>query len=344
MRTIAAAAGVCPMTVSLALRAHSSIPPATRTRIQRIARQQGYAPDPVVARLMHHLGTRRVKRFRANLCALTPAIPTPRPGSYIEVMLSSMRARAESLGYAFSVVDIDDHAGGPDPLRRMLRARGVEGILLTPMNEPRDLTPLLDWGEFSVVSATPSVTRPLFHAVSPNHYDNMMRICAGLAALGYRRVGLAMPRDRDERVHHRWTGAVAWHQLFGANSRIPPLIDDTSPVRMDPGRLDRWLRRWQPDVVVTDLVEADVAGALGRVFAESRRPPLVGMNWHKAEAEAGIDQRVESIGAIAVELVARMIQHGEKGIPPTPHTTSVDGVWKPGSLRRQSGRLRLAAT
>jgi LacI family transcriptional regulator len=210
----------------------------------------------------------------------------------------------------------------------------VEGVLLTPMNEPRDLAELVDWSEFSVVSATPSVVQPLFHAVSPNHYDNMMKLCAGLSDLGYRRIGLAMPADRDERVHHRWTGALAWHQRFGRIGSVAPLLDHSSRTGMDEATLDRWLRRKRPDVVVTDLVERDVADAVRRVFPAANRPPVVGMNWHKAEAGAGIDQQVESLASIAIELVARMIQHGERGVPATPHTTLIDGKWMRGGLRR----------
>ena len=332
LRTIAGAAGVCPMTVSLALRAHPSIPAVTRLRIQRLARTQGYRPDPTVAKLMRHLGTRRSARFRANLCALTPALPFVRPQGYLDRMLRSLRERADSLGYGFSIINLDDYAGPRSRLRRVLRGRGVEGIILTPMSEPRDLSPVLNWDEFSVVSVTPSVLQPHFHSVSPNHYDNMRCVCHELTQSGYRRIGLAIPADRDLRVRHRWSGAIAWHNLYGGATPIPPLIDESSGTDLDRARLRSWLGEYRPDVVVTDLVEEVLAETIRTALPPRSRPGIVGMSWPKPFADAGIDQKVEDIGVSAVELLAGMIQHGEKGAPETPRTTMVDGKWMQGSL------------
>src|SRR4051812_2745536 len=48
IRTLAAEAGVCPMTVSLALRNHRSISAPVRARLQRLAEVRGYLPDPTI--------------------------------------------------------------------------------------------------------------------------------------------------------------------------------------------------------------------------------------------------------------------------------------------------------
>lgn len=328
LRTIARAASVCPMTVSLALRNHPSIPPATRERIQGVAESQGYRPDPTVAKLMGHLARRRPLRHRANLCALMPAATFVRPQGYHDRLQRGLRARAESLGFAFTLVEVTP-GEPPARLRRLLRSRGVEGIVLTPMSEPTDLSAALPWDEFSVVSVTPSVTRPAFHMVSPNHYDNMTRVCLALKAAGHRRIGLALPEDRDLRVRHRWTGAVTWHNHFGGCEPVPPLIDPSSPTAMDPDRLSRWIREHQPDVVITDYVERLVVDCARAVAApRRRRARVVAMSWPNPHADAGIDQQVEEIAALAIDRLAGLIQHGERGIPATPSTAMVDGIWK----------------
>jgi LacI family transcriptional regulator len=315
------------MTVSLALRRHPSIPTATRERIQEVARIQGYRPDPSIAKLMQHLGTRRPLRHRANLCALTPVDPPMRPQGYLDRLLGSLKRRAESLGYSFSVVEMDGPTSSPARLRRLLRGRGVEGIVLTPMPEPRDLADALAWDEFSVVSVTPSVVRPSFHIVSPNHFDNMLRACRALKAAGFSRIGLALPEDRDQRVRNRWTGALAWHYMFGGGAAMPALIDSTSATSLDPQTLDRWMAEHRPDAIVTDFVERQVAAAAAQAGRAGPRPRVVAMSWPNPFADAGIDQRVEEIGSFAIERLAGLIQHGEKGIPRSPSTTMVDGDW-----------------
>jgi hypothetical protein len=42
---------------------------------------------------------------------------------------------------------------------------------------------------------------------------------------------------------------------------------------------------------------------------------------------AGIEERPEEIGATALELLAAMIQRGEKGVPAVPKVTMVEGRW-----------------
>ncbi len=339
MRTIAAAAGVCPATVSLALRAHASIPLRTQRRVQAIARAQGYRPDPMIAKLMSHLATSHSSRLKANLCAFTPALSPTRPDSYINRLLRSLRAGSESLGYSFSIINIDEYPDSPSRLRRVLRNRNIEGIILTPMGESRDLRRLLDWKYYSVVSTTPSVARPQFHSVSPNHYDNARLVFNELATLGYRRIGLAIPADRDIRVRHRWSGAMAWYNLQVPDSCVQPLLDPGSPVNMDPEKLVAWARDQRPDVVVTDLAVHTVAKTLERAFPPRARPAVVAMHWPMPEAAAGVDQNVEEIGTTALSVLSTLIQHNQKGIPDVPHTTMIDGKWARGSLRRKPREL-----
>jgi len=55
MKDVASAAGVCPATVSLALRNHPSIPEKTRERIRKVADDLGYLPNPRISELMRQI-------------------------------------------------------------------------------------------------------------------------------------------------------------------------------------------------------------------------------------------------------------------------------------------------
>lgn len=52
MADVARAAGVHQTTVSLALRSHPRIPENTRKRIQQVAEEMGYRPNPLVSALI----------------------------------------------------------------------------------------------------------------------------------------------------------------------------------------------------------------------------------------------------------------------------------------------------
>ena len=64
---IARLAGVSQMTVSLALRDHPTLPPATRRRIKEIAEEIGYRPDPNIGRMLSYIRSRRVSRTTPSI-------------------------------------------------------------------------------------------------------------------------------------------------------------------------------------------------------------------------------------------------------------------------------------
>src|SRR5512145_702370 len=75
MKIVAAKAAVSSMTVSLALRNHPRIPRSTRERIQTIARELGYRPNPMVHALMAEVRARRPVTSATTLAFIT-AFPT----------------------------------------------------------------------------------------------------------------------------------------------------------------------------------------------------------------------------------------------------------------------------
>jgi len=333
LRSLAAEAGVSPMTVSLALRNSSEISAALRERLQRLAAARGYRPDPHVAKLMHHLRTRAPARATANICGLTLNWPRGTSvGPYGERLLAGLMERAESLGFSFGTLRLDDYPTR-SALQRVLVSRGVEGILVLPLREPCDLSDRLDWSAFSVVSATSSLVGPDFHTVMPSHFSNMLHACQQLTQAGFRRIGLAISRIWDERVQHRWAGGIAWHNQFGGTEPVLPLIQEGPRAELDPATLARWISREWPDAVIVDPLDSTLIERVVATLPVKSCPAMVAMNLPNPAADCGIDQRVERIGAVAIETLAAMITRGERGIPELCNAVMVAGQWVPGMPR-----------
>jgi len=322
---IAKAAGVSVTAVSLALRNHPKISAATAQRVKRVAAALRYRPDPQVAKLMHHLRTRRKPGFQSTICALSTIVPG-KESLYVKRVLAAARARAESFGYEFNLVYLeDDDVRRPD-LQRMLRTRGVEGILLAPMSTPRSFARLVDWNQFSVVATTYGVLAPDFHRVVPNQFASMLLICSQLARRGYRRIGLVIPAEHDLRVRHGFSAAAVWQGALGGTEFVKPLIH--------PGVLPKgvhpWFTRERPDAIVApgaadcyaiaEQVGLRIPGPVGFALTDCAEAPLF----------SGIDERPNEIGVSAIELLNAKIQTGEKGIPSVPLVTMVEGSWVDG--------------
>jgi DNA-binding LacI/PurR family transcriptional regulator len=328
IRSLAAEAGVSVATVSFALRGSREVSPETQARIQRLANERGYRPDPHVSKLMNHLRSRAPSRATANICGLgQPWHDMPaRNDYYIAGLLAGLRGSAESLGYSFSTLNLDDYPE-KGKLQRALVTRGIEGILILPMRKSADLSARLDWDLFSTVAVTTTVLAPGFHRVTPNQFDNMIRACRELTALGYRRIGLAMSKDWDVRANHRWAAGVAWQNQFGGTEPVEPLIDETPGPNLDADRLANWLVRERPDAVIIEALNYSVIDRARRTVPAQQWPKVVTMSWPNPCADFGIDQRPERIGTVAVEMLASMLARGEKGIPDHGNLIMIDGQW-----------------
>src|SRR6202453_1900722 len=67
IKTLAKMAGVSNATVSLALRNHPRIRPQERARIQRIATEAGYKPNPLVSHLFAQLRLSKTAAYQSTL-------------------------------------------------------------------------------------------------------------------------------------------------------------------------------------------------------------------------------------------------------------------------------------
>jgi len=322
LRAIAAEAGVTHATVSMALRNHPGISLKTRQKVQRLARKLGYCPDPEVAKLMHHLRMKHKPKFRSTIAAITTAAEDTEP-RYAVVLREGAQREAEALGYGFSLFRVSVGAKRDTSLHRILRARGVEGVLLLPMKEALRMGRFLEWKDFAVVAATYAVMAPDFHRVVPDQFGNTLLICRQLARLGCRRIGLIAWRGIDLVVDHRFSAAVMWQNTMGGTEFVPVFSYD---VDYRDGLKD-WFTKERPDglIVGTEAVARGVMDELklrvpGHVrFAVTERPGPTFFS--------GIDQRAGVVGAAAVAQLHAMIQRGEKGTPAVPGVMMIKGCW-----------------
>ena len=324
LRQLAAVSGVSQMTVSRALNGRGRIAADTRARIAALAAQHGYRPDPEVAKLMYHLRTRRTRRFQSLVVGLTTRRPDDRE-TYFQSLATGARDQFKSRGYEFDILQVTADGKGPAGLGRILRTRGVEGILLLPQKQPIDLSGLLNWSEFTAVAASASATVPGAHRVTPDHFANALLLCRSLAAAGRTRIGLVIDADHDRRTNFGFSSAITWHGLNEARHFVPPLVtrgDFTEALRA-------WFACEQPDTIVTNeiasaqlcarLLRRSLTGAV-RFVVTSRTGP------NKSEI-AGIDERPSSIGAAAADLLANMLERRSRHEAAAQTSTLLAGRW-----------------
>ena len=328
VRSLAAQLKLSRTTVSDALRGSSRVKAATVRRIREAAEAVGYRPNPLASALMSELRRSRGQTFRGGL-AVVDIDETDRPAHalrYHQALMRGAKERAEELGFKLQTFLVGRQGVTVERLDTILQSRGIQGVLLLPAWRDPDLS-RLDWTRYAGVYMDYMIERPALHAVCCDHYRSVMTAMARLSALGYRRPGLFLHRQHDERLQHRWGGAFLTYQRnHDGAGRVPPLIADELNAEI----FKRWFLRHQPDVVLGHSTELlDWLPECG-----ARVPETAGFFCLNVTMEsrfcAGLDQQPRLLAARGVELLIAQLQRNERGIPVHSSTTMIPAHWVDG--------------
>ncbi len=327
LRAVARRAGLSLATVSYALRAHPKITPATRELVAAAAIELGYRPNSRVAGLMAHIRSARV-RPRAERIAFVWVHTSRRVAAenpYLRAVFKGAVARAERLGFALEEFWTDD-AGMKEPrLQEIIVARGITGVLLSPVLTPVTSLALdWDWSGLTAVVIGNVTWTPELHHVGHHHFFAMRTVLLELVKLGYKRPAAVVDAVIDERAKHAWKGA------FFANHPEPERARRLLHVHdgQRPRDLAAWLRGSGADALIVSAV-AQLSAPGIRAFCRQKRLQVATLRWSATLPAniAGIDQCDELLGAQAVELLIAQLHHNERGPPRHPGMMLFPGQW-----------------
>ena len=345
MADIAKRAGVHVTTVSLALRNHPSLPLATRERLQKLARQMGYQPDPALSALVAYRHRTRTRKDKPTLAYVTHW-QTPwgwKNSPAHREFFEGASEKASLLGYQLEHFWLGEPGLTHRRMNGILQSRGINGLILA--SQRLEAGPLLDfdWSRFSAVKIDFFPREPQLHMVT-NDQSAIIRIAMQRAlAAGYRRLGFVMPHWWDEFVDLAWSaGFLAELQRLAPRERIPILYyDDTSDPLAWPDELrdsvvpvdlfQPWLQKYRPEVLFSresfiqpSLTKLGLAipkdFAFAEIFIESTDGRI-----------AGVRQNCLRVGELAVEILAGQLHQNIQGLPSPPTTTYVEGTWFDGA-------------
>jgi len=343
---IAREAGVHVTTVSLALRNHPRLPEETRRRIQALAGKLGYAPDPFLQALVAYRGRVMTRRNPPTLAYVTNwntrwgwQKVTAHP-----LFFTGASEKARELGYNVEHFWLREPGLTHGRLSRILLNRGISGLIIASHMREIDQVLQFDWAHFSAVKIDYLPHQPELHNVT-NDQCNVIRLAMQrVMAAGYQRIGFVMHRGWNHSVDHLWSaGFLCEQENLPPEGRIPMfLFPEPEPVEnwineskedvVAPlGSFERWYRECRPEVIISKgsfvwprfkemglRVPRDVAFV--DVFLEEFTGGI-----------AGVRQNHETVGALAVEILAGQLQHNKYGVPQIPTTTFVEGTWFDGA-------------
>ena len=335
MKDVAAAAGFAPATVSLALRNHHSLPPATRQKIFSAARKLGYRPNPLVSALMVTLRSKRPVTRHTVLALVTMHPPGEKWRSQrtFAELCQGAETRAAELGYRLEEFSLRSAGMTPARFGQMLRTRNIHGLVINPLPHEEKTLPL-DLKDFAVVGLGASVTSPPIERVSNDHFQSALLAIKQCRELGYRRIGFVVSQEMSERLEDRWLSGFYLEQQRGpAATRVRPLMP-LHTVEI-PAALPGWVERERPDVVIFGRFASEYQTLFPRTIG------LVALSvYDPAGPLTGIFQNSRQVGATAIDHIVGRLQRNDFGPDQSARLHLIPGQWAPGRTARGPGRRR----
>ncbi len=342
MKHVAAQAGVSQATVSLSLANHPRISVETRERINGIARRLGYQPNPYVAALMR--SRRRGKPITSNpVLAIVGAYDRQHgwrnsTSHTVRQIFEGAMTHAAERGYQPQEFWLHQDGMSNERFSEVLHARGIQGVLLGPLPEGAN-APNLRWENFSCAHVgMPRLSPPMRTVCHDNYYAALTTVME-CHKLGYRRPGLVLMHQHNDRLQRRWEAG------YFAAVRSMPDIDAPKPLLLPDwptlAELRAWLRAEKPDVILVPTADQIMGhlAALGKkvphdIGVAVFSCPEIG---HKL---SGVHQNGRLIGAAAIDALVSLVERHERGLPGQGIVTMVEGVWNAGQTLRSSRKGR----
>lgn len=336
LRDIAKLAEVSHVTVGLALHNNPRISEKTRKKIQAIAKQLDYRPDPMLSALMTYRQTIRPVHYHGVL-AWVNSFSEPanfyRFPELNEYWLGA-KSRCQAVGYQLEEFRLADLGMKAERLSRILLSRNIKGILLPPQGQNHAQLNL-QWENFSSVTFGFTLQKPRLHLVTNAQYRSSMLAAASLKNHGYRSVGLVLERSYDEKTDFNFSSGFLAEQRRNSEADPVPVLSFQNSCKDNQKALFRqWYERYKPDAILSHVPElVDWMKEKGYELKRDYGFAFLTLS-STQKGIAGIHQNNQLIGSVAVDLLVGAINRNERGVPETPLRLLVEGRWVEGNSLR----------
>jgi DNA-binding LacI/PurR family transcriptional regulator len=332
-------------TVAEALKNGVRVKPSTRAKIQAAAREMGYIPDPMLSALSAYRKAIKPPVYRETLAWVTSHPSRDEWRKSFEILQRGAAERATELGYRLEEFWIKRPGLTAREATRRLYNRGIRGLLIAPLFSPRGHLSL-EWSRFSSVALGYTLVRPWMNRVSTTHYRAVTTAVRHLRAAGRRRIGWVGSSVVDERTDRLWlSGFLSERRTTSPEGAVHSYRD------FDARRFVEWFEIFRPDAILTSSPKEETKSWMNILRKRGHRVPddisLAVVNLQEEGEISGIVEPNFLIGRTAVDLLARMLQNGERGVPEYPLYQLIDGKWNEGKtiVRKHPGaRLSGART
>lgn len=297
--------------------------------MQRVAEKLGYRPDPALQVLIERRWRGRRADEGLNLCFIYDSTATE--SSVASTQFKRFKESSKALGYTLIPIDMSEFANVQKLIHR-LESQGVSGIVFSLLSSTAyDISELCQ--RFAAVSINVSQVQPNCPIIMHDEFRSIEKVWKQLEALGYSRFGVIFEEYPDSLSMDQRLGAVYCRQRYvkPARNRIPIFFYQKNESGQQE-KLDRWLKKYQPDVLLGDTHhEVEMLEAAGVKVPDDFAFASVNM-WDatKIGEIAGYFRDNVLLFERGLQLLNMMVRSGATGASQGHLVEMVHGDWKDG--------------
>ncbi len=332
IKDIAKRAGVSHPTVSRALRNDPQISKATTERIQALAEEMGYRPDPAMTALTaYRTSVNPVYRLEklAVLCASQQVESLP---AHIQEQILGIQTRSKELGFDAEIFQVGESKKEQVQLGKTLFNRGIRGVIVTALPWQISAFP---WGKFCAVGIGENAEPLGLHYVHGDHDHAISTTYKQLRAHGYQNIGYCNIESSEKRNRHLFFASYLKQRVLdGQDLQVPLLYGKGEFSRLLP-----WLKLHHFDAIMIDdpgIVE--FLSNAGIQIPEDLGVAGLGTS-AKEKSTSNLATYVlerQRLGRRAVDFMQSMLHKNEVGLPAPAarYVLSTRGYWHEGRTLR----------
>jgi LacI family transcriptional regulator len=214
-------------------------------------------------------------------------------------------------------------------LMRVLRARGIRGVIIIPRLEHLQPRLHLDWSALAAVEIGRTLWNPRnLHHVETSDYNKVIEAIHLLKKAGYKRIGMAIEPMQNQHQRGTYYAAYLVSQLRQPEAQRIPVLASTGPWSEETFRA--WIARYKPDVLFIHHAP-EICGWLKAM--KMKWPEDISLFCVNARdgRMSGMVRDYPGLGRSAVEMLSLLLEGGEIGLPARPRSWLVDEFWQAGS-------------
>ncbi len=341
-------AGVSKTSVSYALSGKPEVSPSLRIRIQRLAQEMGYHPDPALARIAASRWKNRPASEGTTLAFIethhpkaTHSIETIMANGKISPEFRGSQETAARLGYQLEYY-FHSSKDSARKLGDLLSNRGVPGVVISPIFSLA-FHQEFHYHKFACVSYHNGYIQPAIDHFTPAYVNNLLLCWEKTRILNYKKPRLVLFQED----HHNYINFIL-EAAFTKLCQDDGLSPASQTFYYNPEKaneIKQWIKLERPDLIIAfndypywvmrdlNILPNKSLGCMAIVSEPVREADGTNLI-------AGVDSRRYEIGVHCVERIHELLNYGRTGVSPNPLTHRLPGTWVDGkSIRKESNQM-----